>query len=621
MTQTPSLLNRFILVTTLIVAAPSFAAAAEYVVAPGGADSATGLSGAPWRTLQKAIDAVKAGDVVAVEDGSYAGLACDGVSGTANARIVIRSRNRWGAKINAATSQSTQDFVQFASCSYITFDGFEVSGAPRSGIAILGDTEDGSDARGVIIQNCFSHDNGGTSASGRHDGIFSGFALDLTIQDNRIDTTGEHGIYVSNAADNPSILRNDISNTGANCIQINADLSTGGDGLISNWRIEGNTIRNCKGAAAINLDGAIRGVARNNVVFGAAKAGFTLFQGDGAEASHDNLIVNNTVYNPKGSRAAIQLADGANNNIIFNNIFISQATAFEVQTVTGLQHDYNIVSSFDGSTASAHETTPTSAASLFADAANGDLRLATPAPAAALDQGVATFAGAQAPVADVLGAARPAGAGYDLGAYESGATPTGGTGGTGGSSSNAGGVTGTSNPGGTGGTRVSTATGGAGGTRTTSSSAGGAGGTRTTSVGSGGRGGTLPTTGGSTGSAGSTGNTGGTKMSTGEATAGAGGAAGGSPIKGSTSNLPVASGGNGQTGTLTNGTGGTSGGTGKVPASVATPDGGGTDEALSIAGSGCACRVTAAGASPGIGLVSLVPVFLALVLRGPRRRR
>jgi hypothetical protein len=53
---------------------------------------------------------VKAGDVVVVEDGSYAGLACDGVSGTANARIVIHSRTRWGAKINAATSQSSQDF-------------------------------------------------------------------------------------------------------------------------------------------------------------------------------------------------------------------------------------------------------------------------------------------------------------------------------------------------------------------------------------------------------------------------------------------------------------------------------------------------------------------------------
>ena len=209
-------------------------------------------------------------------------------------------------------------------------------------------TDDGSDARGVIIQNCYSHNNGGATVAGRHDGIFSGFALDLTIEDNKIDTTGEHGIYVSNAADNPAILRNDVSNTGSNCIQINADVSTGGDGVISNWRIEGNTVRTCKGSAGINLDGAVHGIAVNNVIYGATNGGFTLFQGDGAEASHDNVIVNNTVYNPNGARSAIQVADGANNNVVFNNIFIAKSAAFEVQTVTGLMHDYNIVSGFDG---------------------------------------------------------------------------------------------------------------------------------------------------------------------------------------------------------------------------------------------------------------------------------
>jgi len=437
------------------------AQAADYVVSPTGSDTASGLSGAPWKTIQRALTSAKPGDVVTVEDGTYAGLACDGVSGTAAARIVFRARNRWGAKINAATSGSSEDFVQLASCSFITIDGFEVSGAPRSGIAILGNQNDGSDARGVVIQNCFAHNNGGTSTAGRHDAIFSGFALDLTIQDNRIDTTGEHGIYVSNAADNPAILRNDVANTGVNCIQINADLSTGGDGLISNWRIEDNTVRNCKGSAGINLDGVIRGVARNNVIFNASKAGITLYAIDGAEASHDNLIVNNTVYNPAGSRAAILVMDGANNNVIFNNILVSQATAFEVASVTGLMHDYNIVSSYTGTTASAHESTPANVAALFVNAASGDLRLAAVTPPVAVDKGIASLGGKAAPTADVLGAARPVGAGYDIGAYEfgsvapttgtGGATGSGGAGGTGGSSGTGGNVSSRGGNGGSGG--------------------------------------------------------------------------------------------------------------------------------------------------------------------------
>jgi hypothetical protein len=470
------------------------ARAASYAVSPSGSDTASGLSGAPWRTIQRALTTVKAGDVVTVEDGTYAGLACDGVSGTAAAPIVFRSRNRWGAKVTSATPDSTEDFVQLSSCSYVTLDGFEVSGAPRSGIAILGNQNDGSDARGVIIQNCYSHNNGGTSKAGRHDGVFSGFALDLTIQDNRIDMTGEHGIYVSNAADNPAILRNDVSNTGNNCIQINADLSTGGDGLISNWRIEGNTVRNCNGSAGFNLDGAIHGVARNNVIYNATGAGITLFKGDGAEASHDNLIVNNTVYNPTGSRSAIQVADGANNNVIFNNIFISQATGLEVQTVTGLQHDYNLVSSYDGATASAHESTPANAAALFANAAGGDLRLAAPTPAVAIDKGTAAFGGMAAPTVDLLGAPRPAGAGYDIGAYEYGsvAPPTGGNGGSSGSGGR----------GGSGGSGGGTGSAGTSGNAGTGGSAG-AGGSAGTS-GGGGSSGNAGTTGG-TGTAGSAG--------------------------------------------------------------------------------------------------------------------
>src|SRR5262245_48255025 len=97
-----------------------WASAKEYVVAPDGQDSA---AAGPWRTLQRALDTVAPGDVVVVEDGTYAGLACDGVSGASDARIVFRALNRGGAKINQATSASTQDFVQFSSCSYITFDG------------------------------------------------------------------------------------------------------------------------------------------------------------------------------------------------------------------------------------------------------------------------------------------------------------------------------------------------------------------------------------------------------------------------------------------------------------------------------------------------------------------
>ena len=232
-----------------------------------------------------------------------------------------------------------------------------------------------------------------------------------------------------------------------------------------------------------------------------------MFQGDGAEASHDNLIVNNTVYNPTGSRAAIQVADGANNNVVFNNILVcAQSTGMEIQTVTGLVHDYNFVSSYTGGAATAHESNP-AAATLFVSAATGDLRLV--ATAAAVDHGIATLAGGMAPATDVLGAVRPAGAAIDIGAYEDGAAGSGAAGG-GGSAGRAG-STGSTGAGGSGGKGAGGAT-GTGGSKSAGRGGGGIGGAES---GAGGRAGSGSAAGGSHGTSGANGAQGGAMLTDG----------------------------------------------------------------------------------------------------------
>jgi parallel beta-helix repeat protein len=391
------------------------AAAADYWVGPNGNDGASGQEGAPWRTLQKAIESVRAGDTVTVMDGTYGGFACRSKAGRADARITVRAQNRHAAKIDrAGAGADAQDFVQLNSCSYVTIDGFEVSGAPRSGIAVLGNTTTGADARGVVIQNNRALRNG-RSVRGRHDGVFTGFALDVTIQDNDIRDSAEHGIYVSNAADNPIIRRNVVTGTGGNCLQINADQSTGGDGRISNWTIEGNTLRDCRGSAGINLDGAVEGTLRNNLIYDCAKAGITMFRIDGAVASRGNLVVNNTVFCPAGSRAALQLADGANDNVVFNNIFYARAPGIEMQAVAGVQHDFNLVSSISGGKLGANEASPSPEA-IFVDVGKRDLRLAARSPAR--NSGIGALAGKTGAAVDHEGVTRPSGVAVDRGCYE-----------------------------------------------------------------------------------------------------------------------------------------------------------------------------------------------------------
>ena len=132
----------------------------------------------------------------------------------------------------------------------------------------------------------------------------------------------------------------------------------------------------CHGAAGFNLDGVMNGIARNNVIYDFDGGGLTLFQGDRAQASSNNVVVNNTIWGPQATRYGVQIADGANNNVVFNNIIYAPNVAgLEIQSVQGLVHDTNFVSSYEGGSASTNETEPPSSG-LFVDLAGGDFHLA-----------------------------------------------------------------------------------------------------------------------------------------------------------------------------------------------------------------------------------------------------
>ena len=408
--------------------------AETYYVSMTGSDSDTGLIGHPWQTLQYAVNRLTAGDVLIVEDGTYTGFYMDKIKGTASQRITITARNRLGAVINQPPSGRTRN-VEFLSCSYITFDGFEVTGAPGAGISVRTVEYEytGINCRDNIIQYCHSHHNSVGDPSGSHDGIFTGFALNVTIQYNICNNNGEHGIYVSNSADNPVVRGNIVYGNFNNGIHMNSDLSSGGDGIINNWLVEDNIIYD-NGRTGINLDGDSTGICRNNLLYN-NRAGIALYQIDGAQGACDNFIVNNTIYtylapttpNTGSLRAALQIADNSNNNTVFNNIIYAigagSTAAFEVEAaVTGLQHDYNIVGRFGGSaphfsgtTASGHEISPTPGI-VFTDVANGNFTLIPGCPA--VDSGINIFNSLSAPLYDILKNLRPQGSGFDIGCYE-----------------------------------------------------------------------------------------------------------------------------------------------------------------------------------------------------------
>jgi parallel beta-helix repeat protein len=164
--------------------------------------------------------------------------------------------------INTPGSLNTNhDNLWIRNANYVILDGFEVMSAPRSGIAIQGEPK--APATGNVIRNNHCHDNGRW-------GIFTGYALNVVIEDNETSYSGlEHGIYVSNSADNPVLRRNVAHHNHDSGIQINADPELAGDGIISNALVEDNIIyeNGVGGGAAINLASVRNSLIRNNLLY------------------------------------------------------------------------------------------------------------------------------------------------------------------------------------------------------------------------------------------------------------------------------------------------------------------------------------------------------------------
>jgi parallel beta-helix repeat protein len=400
--------------------------AEEFVVAPGGDDKASGRPGSPWKTLQKAADTVNEGDTVIVEDGVYRGFTVDERS-FGPRRVVFKARNKWKARVTSPSLKyGKNDGIAIVSSSYVTIDGFEVTGATRAGIVARSFAPDptGGDTRDIIIRNCWSHDNGQWGkGEGAHDGIFTGWALNVLIENNLVERNAEHGIYVSNSADNPIVRGNVVRGNWAQGIQINADGDLDGDGIITNWEISGNYVTENSirgGSTAINLDGAVRGRAFNNLLFNNGKGGFVLWQGNGNASSNENVFFNNTVYNPKGTKAAFIFYTGASNNVVFNNILYSKTGGIEIdeeEAGKGNRHDYNLVSSVYGAGKMSENESSPPVSELFIDPAKGNLRPRPGAPSQ--DRGTVAFAGRKVNASDLEG--RPRSSAPDIGCYESAA--------------------------------------------------------------------------------------------------------------------------------------------------------------------------------------------------------
>jgi CARDB/Right handed beta helix region len=415
-----SLLLASLLLAAIVLSAGTAHAAPlrTLYVAPTGSDSADGGAITPWRTLQRAANLVRAGDLVIVRGGHYAGFDL-ATSGTAANPIVFSADP--GVVVDSPNPVRTQDGINLEGASYIVIEGFTVVGMPRTGI------------RSVTNSHVTIRRNVG-DLNGRW-GILTGFSDDLLIEDNEMSrSVAEHGIYVGNSGDRPVIRRNHVWGNSGNGIHMNGDLSQGGDGVISGAVVEANVIHGNgrTGGSGINGDGVQSSRIVNNVLYDNHASGISLYQIDGGQPSRNNLVAHNTIVQAADGRWAVNIQDGATGNHVVNNILLTLHTfrgAIDISadSLSGFVSDSNAVTgrfTMNGGNSvlslaawrqatgqDLHSFTSTPAA-LFVDTAVGDYHLRADAPArdtALTPTDVTT---------DFEGLARPSGPASDIGADE-----------------------------------------------------------------------------------------------------------------------------------------------------------------------------------------------------------
>lgn len=407
----------------------------SYYVDPAGDDGDDGSSAHPWRTIQHAVDSVTPGDTILVRGGTYAGARIER-SGTAEAWITLKAALGAIVLINAPGPDNRHDSnVEFetwegdGTVAYWVIEGLDVANAPNWGIDIRGNEENHS--HHITVRGNAVHDNGLSSGV---TGIFTAFSDYILVENNESYGNGEHGVYLSNSGDH-SVVRGNRLHHNVNCgLHMNGDASMGGDGVISDVLVEKNVIyeNGAGGGSAINMDGVTDSLVRNNLLYRNHAGGLAVFQSDGAVCSQNNRFLNNTIVMAVDGRWAVNISQSdCLDNKLFNNIIYSdhswRGSIFIASAdLAGFESDYNVVldrfsveddgvvislSEWQALGYDAHSLIATPAA-LFLDATGDNYHL--PAGSPAVDQGTTL-----ADVSDDLdGRPRPAGAGFDIGAYE-----------------------------------------------------------------------------------------------------------------------------------------------------------------------------------------------------------
>jgi len=307
MTRDRSSLFAFVLVTALALLVPGCAAASapcNRYAAPGGRDNANGSSRSPFRTVQRLVDSLHAGQVGCLHEGTYYGdvgfrrggrrgapvslTAAPGQYATVVGRMWIPKRANWvnvsylhldgrnGPRLPSPTVNSDND--QF------TYD--DVTNDHTAICFELGSEAPYGNARNTLIEHNRVHDCGVLPPTNHDHGIYVANSFGARIIDNWIYDNADRGVQLYWNAQHTTIAGNVIDRNGEGII------ISGDNGHVSSRNlIIGNAITNSTQRADVESYWPTSAKGRANLVIGNCVFGGrrTIDMSGGGFVARDNL--------------------------------------------------------------------------------------------------------------------------------------------------------------------------------------------------------------------------------------------------------------------------------------------------------------------------------------------
>ncbi len=444
-------------------------AQSTYYVATDGNNSNNGTSlSTPWRSINYAAQQVQAGDEVLIKGGTYKERVLLTTSGTAANKIVFRAADGETPVIDGAnlsfSNNSRRGIFEINSARYIRVEGLSVinaTGLGLNGCAIL---VNGPSASHITISNCYTENtpSSGIAAWGNTGASVYNGVTDLIIENSTVvgalDGGYQEHITIADGVEDYEVRYN-VVRDGQVPNPVNFPIGIDSKIDVRNGKVYGNEVYNLQSSNGIYVDawddGAYNIEIYNNIVHDVEGTGIQI-GGEQGGSAYSIDVFNNIVYNTgaDGLKANGAVGDPATDPTIYD-IFFTNNTVYDcrsslwVQGGTGAinvrnnifsKNDFNngiyVYASNKANVTASHNlidaymgrswndpvmeeirgTSAVEQAPQFVDAAAADFRLSSSSPA--IDAGTATGA----PATDFTGKNRPVGSGYDLGAYEFGAS-------------------------------------------------------------------------------------------------------------------------------------------------------------------------------------------------------